>query len=340
MKKINSYVFIQIFKSCTLIFFIFLSISWLTQLSRLFSMFNNLQIEIINIIFLSIYLIPNLINVTLPFIIIFGIILAFIKLDKDKEIIAIYSLGISIKQIEIPIKIFIYLIIIFYALLNFYISPIVYDKFKNKEYEIRNKINLNKINIANFIEIGKDTILEFDKENDSFIDIFINYKDDEGVNNIIYAEKGEINSINNLFIFDLFEGFKLSIVNDNIEKLEFENYKIDFPVFQNQRYDNIDKNSITINTLIKNKSYLIISEKIIDILIVILSIILFYILIIKKNNYQLKRILIYLILSIVLVVAHNVIKNINISSSYTLALYLINILWMMSLIFATNEKNK
>ena len=103
MKKINLYIFIQIIKSCTLVFFIFVSIAWLLQVSRLLSMMNNLQIELYSIIFLSTLLIPNLINVTLPFIIIFGLVLSFIKLDKDKEIIAIYSLGLSINEIRKPL---------------------------------------------------------------------------------------------------------------------------------------------------------------------------------------------------------------------------------------------
>ena len=94
MKKINQYVFIQIFKSCTLVFFIFVSIAWLLQISRLFSYLSNFQVKFLDILNLSIFLIPNLINVILPFIVIFGIIIAFIKLDKDKEIIAYYSLRI------------------------------------------------------------------------------------------------------------------------------------------------------------------------------------------------------------------------------------------------------
>ena len=87
MNKINLYVFSQIVKSCTLVFFIFVSIAWLMQLSRLFSLINTLQVSFISILGLSVWLIPNLINITLPFILIFGFVLAFIKLDNDKEII-------------------------------------------------------------------------------------------------------------------------------------------------------------------------------------------------------------------------------------------------------------
>ena len=88
-KKINLYVFIQILKSCTLIFFIFISISWLLQLTRLFTISNFVQIDVINIIYLSLFLIPNLLTVIIPFILIFGILFCFIKLNRDKELIAI-----------------------------------------------------------------------------------------------------------------------------------------------------------------------------------------------------------------------------------------------------------
>ena len=106
MNKINLYIFSQIVKSCTLIFFIFVSIAWLMQISRLFTIMNNLNIEFLDVLSLSFWLIPNLMNVTLPFIIIFGLVLSFLKLDKDKEIIAIFSLGLSTSVIKKPIIFF------------------------------------------------------------------------------------------------------------------------------------------------------------------------------------------------------------------------------------------
>ena len=57
----------------TLVFFIFLSISWLLQLTRLFTLTNLIQIDILNVIYLSLFLVPNLLTVIIPFIIIFGI---------------------------------------------------------------------------------------------------------------------------------------------------------------------------------------------------------------------------------------------------------------------------
>ena len=102
MSKIDKYIFFEITKGFFLIFFFFLSISWLLQFTRLISLTNLIQVDMITILYLSIYLIPNIITIIVPFVIMFGLIITFIKLDKDREIISIYSLGLSIKPIINP----------------------------------------------------------------------------------------------------------------------------------------------------------------------------------------------------------------------------------------------
>ena len=124
MNKINLYIFNQIVKSCTLFFFIFVSIAWLMQISRIFTMMSNLNIQFLDILSLSVWLIPNLINVTLPFITVFGLVLAFIKFERDKEIIAIFSLGLSISEIKKPIIFLLIICIGISFLLNFIFSHI------------------------------------------------------------------------------------------------------------------------------------------------------------------------------------------------------------------------
>ena len=85
IEKIKIYLFLQISKYFILILFIFLSIAWLLQITRLFTITNFLHIEVFDIFLLSIYLIPNLITVIIPFILIFGLLLCFMKLNRDNE---------------------------------------------------------------------------------------------------------------------------------------------------------------------------------------------------------------------------------------------------------------
>ena len=126
--KINLYLLTQILKYFFLILFIFLSISWLLQKTRLFTITNFLHIEVIEIIFLSFYLIPNLISVIVPFILIFGLILCFTKLNKDNELISILTLGLGLKPFKNSF--FCFFTIILFTVLNFYIAPKIYEKYK------------------------------------------------------------------------------------------------------------------------------------------------------------------------------------------------------------------
>ena len=322
MKKINLYVFIQIIKSCTLVFFIFVSIAWLLQISRLFSYLNNLQIDFVNVLFLSFFLIPNLINVTLPFIIIFGLIIAFIKFDKDKEIIAIFSLGLSIKEILKPFFLISIIAIFLYLFLNLFFSPYIYDKYKQKEFDLRNSINLDNINISNFIQLDENLILDFSKKEDVFEDVFIRFIGEN--ENIVFAKKARIIKEPKKFIFNLSEGFKLSFMNNKIEKLEFENYKLNFPLKNENNYNNYDKNTLTLFNLIKYKDYKSMIERMFDTLILLTVIIFFYFNNIKDNKFSINHIFIYLFLSILIIIFQNIIKNLDFSLQFSFLLNIIN----------------
>ena len=322
MKKINLYVFIQIIKSCTLVFFIFVSIAWLLQISRLFSYLNNLQIDFVNVLFLSFFLIPNLINVTLPFIIIFGLIIAFIKFDKDKEIIAIFSLGLSIKEILKPFFLISIITIFLYLFLNLFFSPYIYDKYKQKEFDLRNSINLDNINISNFIQLDENLILDFSKKEDVFEDVFIRFIGEN--ENIVFAKKARIIKEPKKFIFNLSRGFKLSFMNNKIEKLEFENYKLNFPLKNENNYNNYDKNTLTLFNLIKYKDYKSMIERMFDTLILLTVIIFFYFNNIKDNKFSINHIFIYLFLSVLIIIFQNIIKNLDFSLQFSFLLNIIN----------------
>ena len=322
MKKINLYVFIQIIKSCTLVFFIFISIAWLLQISRLFSYLNNLKIDFVNVLFLSFFLIPNLINVTLPFIIIFGLIIAFIKFDKDKEIIAIFSLGLSIKEILKPFFLISIITVFLYLFLNLFFSPYIYGKYKQKEFDLRNSINLDNINISNFIQLDENLILDFSKKEDVFEDVFIRFIGEN--ENIVFAKKARIIKEPKKFIFNLSEGFKLSFMNNKIEKLEFENYKLNFPLKNENNYNNYDKNTLTLFNLIKYKDYNSMIERMFDTLILLTVIIFFYFNNIKDNKFSIKHIFIYLFLSILIIIFQNIIKNLDFSLQFSFLLNIIN----------------
>jgi lipopolysaccharide export LptBFGC system permease protein LptF len=325
MNKIDKYIFFEISKGCLFILFIFLSISWLLQFTRLISLTNLIQVDIITIFYLSIFLIPNLFTVILPIVIMFGLILSFLKLHRDKEIISIYSLGLKTNSIIKALFFFTILSILLLLIFSLYLSPKIYKEYKVKEYEIRNKIDFEKIIVSNFLEINDNTFLDFKKNKQNYNEVFIKFKNEK--DNFIYAEEATISQNNNKFIFKLNNGFRISLVDKNkIEKLEFENYKLDIINNSFKTYDNFDKNTFSILDDIRNKDYLNIVHKISDTIIVITIILFFYCNNIKFYRFEFFYLTFFLFISSALLVLNQIIKNLEIN-------YILNILIIFSIFF-------
>ena len=327
MKKIDKYIFLEILKGCLLILFIFLSISWLLQFTRLISLTNLIQVDIITIFYLSMFLIPNLISIIIPFVIIFGLIITFIKLHKDKEIISIYSLGLSTNSLSRSLKYFTILIILILLSFNFYISPKIYKEYKLKEFEIRNKIDFEKIVISNFLQINKNTFLDFKKDNQEFKEVFIKFSGNN--DNLIYAKNATIIQDNDFFIFNLIDGFKITIINDNkIEKLEFENYNLKIKNNKFKTFDNFDKNTFNIFDDIKSKNYLNITHKGADVIFVLIIILFFYFKNIKVYRFDFYYLFIFITFSSILLILNQLLKNLEIN-------FIANVLIILSILICS-----
>ncbi len=337
MKKIDKYIFIQMIKGALLILFIFLSISWLLQFTRLLSLTNLIQVDVLTIFYLSIFLIPNLITVILPFVVMFGLVITFLKLYKDKEIISLYSLGLKTNSI---IRAFIYFTIIIISILisfNFYFSPKIYKEYKVKEYEIRNKIDFEKIVISNFIEINDNTFLDFKKENQKYKEVFIKFKDDK--ENLIYAKEATINQNKENFTFKLINGFRITLVENNkIEKLEFENYNLEIKNTTFKEYDNFDKNTFDIFEDIKSNDYVNIFHKSIDSIMVLLIILFFYFNNIKFYRFNIYYIFIFLIFSSFILILNQVLKNVELNLIFNIFI-IISIFILCFFYFIFRKKN-
>jgi lipopolysaccharide export LptBFGC system permease protein LptF len=259
---------------------------------------------------LSIYLIPNLFTIILPFIVIIGISITFVKLYKDREIITIFSLGLNINVIKKPLLIFSISIICISIFFNFYLSPNIYEKYKLNEYELRNTINFEKVIFSNFLELNENTVIDFKKNKKKFNDIFINYTNNK--ENIIYAKEGSIKKEENKYIFNLNDGFKLTLLgNGDIEKLEFASYNLQFEDKDFKEYNNFDKNTSNFLEDIIFKDYLNLCYKFYDSLIFIIIFLFFYFYNLKKYKFDIKNILFFILSCTSILIINQIVKNLN-----------------------------
>ena len=334
-RKINTYLLFQISKYFLLILFIFLSIAWLLQITRLFTITNFMYIEIVDIVLLSFFLLPNIITIIVPFILIFGLLLCFIKLNKDNELIAILSLGLGLKPFKYALLFFSIIVILFFSVLNFYVAPKVYKQYKIEESDLRNTLDFNNMAFSNFLNLDKTTVLDFKKKNNEYQDLLISFFDEK--ENIIYAKKGNIFYENNLYNFQLSEGFKISIdKNNQIEKLEFLNYVLKIENKNINNDDIIDKNTNTIFDDIYTKNYLNITFKILDIILIIFVFLLFYINNLQKINFGSMNNTYFSLSCIILLILNQILKN----SEISLINYCSSIIFFMFLLFIMSYLKK
>ena len=147
------------------------------------------------------------------------------------------------------------------------------------------------------------------KINNTFEDIFINLINDK--EDIIFAKEGNIKNENNTFVFQLIDGFKLSIDKNinQIEKLEFKNYVIELQSDKNAKFNNYDRNTLTIFDDINNKDFKNIGYKIFDIILCLLIVFIFYRNNIVTSNLSIKNNLYFIIFSIFLVLTNQLSDN-------------------------------
>ena len=338
--RIYTYLFVQIFKYFFLILFIFLSVAWLLQITRLFTITNFMYIEITDVIILSFYLIPNIITTIIPFIIIFGLLLCFNKLNKDNELISILSLGLGLNPFRNTLVFFSFIIVCSFAILNFYLAPKVYEQYKIQEHDLRNKLDFDNMAFSNFLNLNKTTILDFKKVNNEYHDIIISFKDEK--ENIVYAEKGNIISDNNKYNFQLTNGFKISIDNNKqIEKLEFLNYILKIDNNNKNKNEISDKNTFTIFNDLESKNYLNISFKLLDIILIFYIIFLFYKNNLKKINFSSNNNIFFTFICVSVLLINQVLKNSEIILfNYSLIIFSVIIFsYLISYIKRSYEKN-
>ena len=148
-------------------------------------------------------------------------------------------------------------------------------------------------------------------------------------NNLIYAKSGTIVEKDNKLIFTLFNGFKLAVNNNEIEKLKFMNYRIEFPRKKNNVYKNFDKNTVGIYELLnykKDTNKKIILQRVSDLIIILSFVLYFYLYIIKKNNYKYNNLFLFIIFTIFFLLTDNFLENVNSDFNILIISNILNIL--------------
>ena len=190
--------------------------------------------------------------------------------------------------------------------------------------------------LSNFIELNDKTVLDFQKKENSFKNIFLKISKEN--DSIIFSKKGQIISNNKNHIFNLIDGFKIDILDREIEKLEFNSYTLSIPKDNNIQYDNIDKNTQTLIDDLKNNNIPNILIKISDITIFIFIVIFYYKNNILKHNYLLSNNLKFIVVSIFFLILNQLVKNAEMDFNNLIIFISINLIVFLTYITFSKTK--
>ena len=142
------------------------------------------------------------------------------------------------------------------------------------------------------------------------------------------------------YVFELNNGFKLTIVDEEIEKLEFENYLLKINIDKEIQYEHSDQNTFTIFDDIKKENYLNISYKIFDVAILILIIFFYYNNNIKTHKYNLSNNIFFISLSSLVLITNQLLKNAESSLIYYLSIIISINLLILIIIYYKKLRNE
>ncbi len=130
---------------------------WLTQSLRFIEIIVNHSVSLGGYFALIVYLIPDLMATILPICLLIGGLHVYSKLTADHEIQVIRALGLSNFQISKPLIVLGLFVTFLVFIINIYIIPLSFQKFRNQEYQIKNQFSASLIREGSFNVINGTT---------------------------------------------------------------------------------------------------------------------------------------------------------------------------------------
>lgn len=150
MTLLFRYLFKKLLVMISALVVILISAVWLTQSLRFIEIIVNHSVSLGGYFALIVYLIPDLMATILPICLLIGGLHVYSKLIADHEIQVIRALGLSNFQISKPLLILGLIVTCLVFIINIYIMPLSFQKFRNQEHQIRNQFSASLIREGSF----------------------------------------------------------------------------------------------------------------------------------------------------------------------------------------------
>lgn len=234
---ISRYIFKEFippfFLNVLFLLFIFL----LTRILDIMNMIVNYKVGIYPIFRMIVYLMPYFCIYVIPMSVMMSVLLTFLRMSSDNEIIALKASGASIYDLMPPVLIFSIFGCIITLVLTIYGTPWGRISSKQLMFEMASSTANITLKEKTFIDSFKDVMLyinEIDIKNKTLTDIFIEDQRSKNAVITVIAPKGKLYSdptSQNLYIM-LYNGMmnQVDLKNRSVNSIRFESYELNLDV--------------------------------------------------------------------------------------------------------------
>lgn len=154
IKKLHLYIIKEFFISFSFGILIFSLLLILNMSFELVELALSKGIAILLVLKLFLFYLPNILTLSIPMAVLFGVLLSYGKLSSDNEITAMKSSGLDYKTLTIPVISFVCVLSIFLIFFNHFIAPQINNRSKHFYEKIITKRPLAKFNEKSITNTG------------------------------------------------------------------------------------------------------------------------------------------------------------------------------------------
>ncbi len=154
IKILHKYIVKEFIGSFVFGLTIFSAILLLDQIFQLVDLFLSKGVGFFLIFQLFVLIIPNILSLTIPMAILFGVLLSYGRFSEDNEITVMKATGVNYKTLSMPIIIFVVFISIGLIYFNHSLSPSTHMYFRTLYKQILTKTPLAKFDEKTITDIG------------------------------------------------------------------------------------------------------------------------------------------------------------------------------------------
>ena len=230
---INRYIFRELLSPFAVSLFFLTFVFVMTRIPEITNMVVNYNADILSIVLMLVYTLPIFLKYTIPMSVMISILLTFMRMSQENEILALKSAGVSLYKLLPPVLIFCFLgVFLTMAITIFGVS---WGKLsiKKKSIEIaRSSIDaaLQERQFNSELEDVMIYVSHVDMKTKALKDVFIEDRRTKGVVNISIAPSGKLIRFKDgqVYTIRLYNGVinQVDVDEGSVSSIQFENYDI------------------------------------------------------------------------------------------------------------------